>query len=259
MGTDPPADGGGGAVKGRKQTAVRPVLSRGWRVVRNLAAAGLLLLSVWAARGFPLPTDQLRFHWAQRADLAAHPVPMQLRAEIGREVYLLGADEKDALLFQEGGKELLRFPRQDGATLVPIPDLPPAEELWVGAVDVPEGTASARLEVTLSFWYAQEEGEGEWKIEWADTPVGEGAGTLQYWEKTYEGAGELREDGGVLFQIVPGEQAGALEEYALGWACDWDTYQAQPGGRFINCRMEAVFYDESGRALERAQLSTPEE
>ena len=113
-------------------------LGRRWRILRNLGITALLGVALWAGRGFPLPTAELRFEWAQRGALMADPAPLQ--GQVGSE--LVGANGRDIVVYSEGNWELRTFPRTPGPALVPLSD-------GVVAVDVPEGTASARLEVTV--------------------------------------------------------------------------------------------------------------
>ena len=121
-----------------------PGLGRRWRILRNLGITALLGVALWASRGFPLPTAELRFEWAQRGALMADPAPLQ--GQVGSE--LVGANGRDIVVYSEGSWKIRTFPRTPGPALVPLSD-------GVVAVDVPEGTASARLVMTLSLYYEE--------------------------------------------------------------------------------------------------------
>ena len=83
----------------------------------------------------------------------------------------------------------------------------------------------------------------------------------QRWEKTYSAQGQPLEDGAFLFEVAAEEmdrESGSPEALVLGYADEWDLYWREPDSRAVDCAMEAVFYDEAGRELGRASLSTPE-
>ena len=216
-------------------------LGRRWRILRNLGITALLGVALWASRGFPLPTAELRFEWAQRGALMADPAPLQ--GQVGSE--LVGANERDIVVYSEGSWEIRTFPRTPGPALVPLSD-------GVVAVDVPEGTASARLEVTVMAdgWYVGAEEEGMRPF---PDPTGESE--ERWFGKTYSVEGELLENGATLFQLLSGDSY--TERNLLHYMGIWEYYTSEqlPYGPFA-CHMTAVFYDENGAELGRAELKT---
>ena len=120
-------------------------------------------------------------------------------------------------------------------------------------MDVPEGTASARLEAEVSCWYSKVPGGG-WELRATEH------GTA--WSKHYQAEGELLEEGGVLFRISPQGDTetddGAIEWLQLRHLSETDIYRLPKGERSVNVRLEAVFYGKEGGELGRAVLSTPE-
>ena len=53
-------------------------------------------------------------------------------------------------------------------------------------------------------------------------------------------------------------ESGSPEALILSHADEWALYWSGTDRRAVDCAMEAVFYDEAGRELGRASLSTPE-
>lgn len=165
------------------------------------------------------------------------------------------------ILWRDGGTDLEYWPRaEERATLVPVPESRLAQgELWVAAADVPEGTASARLELTVSCWYRRN--SDGWTIDSQVEQPG-GVSLTDRWEKTYSAQGRLLKDGAVLFHVAPEEENWEnqdIERLILSYAYEWDLYWAEQDRRAVDCRMEAVFYDRAGRELGRAQLATTEQ
>ena len=202
----------------------RKKLSHGAKLARNLSLCLLLGVLVWGLLGFSAPTVRGRFRLAEGANWAGP------RAE-------------------------------EGATLVPRPGpWLDREEVWVVAADVPEGTASARLELTVRCWYRRD-GDG-WSFDnQAELPWG-GPPLTERWEKTYSAQGQLLEDGAVLFRVAAEEkmwEVQNLEKAILDSACQWKIYWMEQDQRDVDCHMEAVFYDRADRELGRAQLATTEQ
>lgn len=71
--------------------------------------------------------------------------------------------------------------------------------------DVPEGTAAAGLELTVGCWY-QKNGTSGWSFSSQPEQPGDLPPLTQQWEKTYSAAGELLQDGAVLFHIAVEEE-----------------------------------------------------
>lgn len=251
-----------------------PRLSRGWRTVRNLLLTLAVLIFLWGESGCPIPNARLNFRRMELANMAG---PSDIRGVFldggwDRAWQTVGVREDQVVLLEswnwtESGSIMSFWPRRpEGATLVPMPGYGSEfeEERDIIAVDVPEGTASARLELRVSCWY-----QGEL---WQYVPISlrledfdPGKGAPKRWDKTYTVEGELLKDGGVLFRVVSGDEGmdpanniAGLERIALDQIARWETYQREERYRPINCRMEAVFYDNNGGELGRTALSTPE-
>lgn len=230
-----------------------PGLGRRWRILRNLGITALLGVALWAGRGFPLPTAELRFEWAQRGALMADPAPLQ--GQVGSE--LVGANGRDIVVYSEGSWKIRTFPRTPGPALVPLSD-------GVVAVDVPEGTASARLVMTLSLYYEELPGGNMYERGYRYSGVREGEdwyGEPQLLERTYEIQGEQMAAGGVLFPIVRPERGDSTQEFIertmLDNLSDWDYDRGLDRWKeMVNGHMTAVFCDESGAELGRAELET---
>lgn len=236
-----------------KQRTERPGLSRGWRVARNLGVVALLLAAWLGYRYVARPPAAQCFQWAQRGALMADPVPLQGEIEVEFDRYLVGAEEQNILIYREGDWELQRFPRAPGPALVPLPVPFHRTDAWIVAVDVPEGTASARLELTAmeEGWY---EGAKEEGLSAFPDPAGD-SGTL-WFGKTYSVEGELLADGAILFSVRSG--GSYAEQNLLLYTGIWEHYTSDhlPYGTPFACHMEATFYGEDGEALGRAALST---
>lgn len=232
----------------------RPRLSRGWRTVRNLAAVLICLCVLWARAGYPLPTAELEFRRLERQNLLP---PSELQGVFRREnQWVVVGLREDGVLFSED-RALDRWPRSGaGAALVPIGRWV-WTELDVMAVDVPQGTASARLDMALDCWYYLR-GDG-----WSAS--GEKGGTLgenmdgwKRWAKDFHIEGELLKEGGILFR-VPVEDHESMEYELLRLLAKQNTYRQSAKVRGLNCHMQAVFYGQDGRELGRAALSTLED
>ena len=121
------------------------------------------------------------------------------------------------------------------------------------AVDVPEGTAAAELSMNITCHYWQMNNS----LNMSAVPK---KSCPDYFDRTYVVPGELLEDGGVLFHVTPqdeeGTQAYKLEVALIGRAYEWLSYQQKMEANAINCAMEAVFYDDAGQELGRAELKT---
>ena len=127
-------------------------------------------------------------------------------------------------------------------------------------------TASARLELSLSCWYAvrasalpEDPGRLETSAA-AEGGVWRPGEEPAFWTKTYTLEGEPLEPGAFAFWLTP-EGTDPVEERALGAACTWSLYwweryrgdfsSSQP----VRCTAVAVFYDREGNELARAELT----
>ena len=235
-------------------------LPHGAKLARNLFLILILGVLVWGLTGFSAPTVRGRFRMAEQANWAG-PSDIQGVFESRYDRWVVASCQDQVILWRDGGTSLEYWPRaEEGTTLVPVPESRLAQgELWVAAADVPEGTASAQLELTVSCWYRRN-ADG-WTIDSQVEQPG-GVSLTDRWEKTYSAQGRLLEDGAVLFHVAPEEENWEnqdIERLILSYAYEWDLYWAEQDRRAVDCRMEAVFYDEAGRELGRAQLATTEQ
>lgn len=191
----------------------------------------------------------------------ASPVPLQGVIEVGGSRFLVGADDRNILISQHRDWEIFAFSRDPGPALAPLPGSISWDAAWIVAVDVPEGTASSRLELTASVYYAVGSG-----IEYSGTPddLWRYEAPSQHWERSYEVEGQMLEDGGIVFYLPPTmEKKGAFQEWeleraVLGRLGEWNNYREGTGSAHdVNCHMEATFYGEDGDELGRTTLSTP--
>lgn len=232
----------------------RPRLSRGWRTVRNLAVTLICLYVLWAWAGYPLPTAELEFRRLERQSLLP-PSELQGVFRLENQWVVVGLRE-DSVLFLEGGA-LDRWPRsEEGAALVPI-GRRVQKELAVMAVDIPQGTVSARLDMALDCWYYPR--SDGWSASGKQGGVlGEDMDSWKFWAEEFHIEGEPLREGGVLFR-VPVKDDEILEGDLIRLLASQNTYRQSPAVRGTNCRMEAVFYGQDGRELGRAALSTLED
>lgn len=242
-------------MRGRKK------LSHGAKLARNLSLCLLLGVLVWGLLGFSAPTVRGRFRLAEGANWAG-PADIQGIFEADYGPCVVACCEDQVILWQDGRASPDYWPRaEEGATLVPRPGpREHREEVWVVAADVPEGTASARLELTVRCWYRRD--DVGWSFDnQAEQPGGRPPLT-ERWEKTYSAQGQLLEDGAVLFRVAAEEEMWEvqnLEKAILDSACQWKIYWMEQDQRDVDCHMEAVFYDRADRELGRAQLDTTEQ
>lgn len=238
-----------------------PRLSRGGKILRNLGAAVLLAVLAWGFTEFRLLDPYLDFRRAERANWAG-PSEIQGVFQTKYDRWAVGTCGDQVLLQIDHDRGFSYWPRKEAeTTLVPVPDRRMGQgDIWVAAVDVPEGTAAARLGLTVSFWYSVLREKDAVHIQYsAGREMGEWKfGAPTQWKKTYDIPGELLKDGGVVFHAAPEDEEDDVEQSALSDTCDWQIwYTADRDWRPINCAMEAVFYDEAGGELGRAALRTP--
>lgn len=229
-------------------------VSRGKKLAVNLALCAFLLALIWSRFGYPLPTAELEFRRLERTHLLP---PSELQGVFRREnQWVVVGLREDGVLFSED-RALDRWPRSGaGAALVPIGRWV-WTELTVMAVDVPQGTASARLDMALDCWYYLRGGGWSASGEKGGA-LGENMDDWKRWAKDFHIEGELLKEGGILFR-VPVEDHESMEYELLRLLAKQNTYRQSAKVRGLNCHMEAVFYGQDGRELGRAALSTPEE
>ena len=246
----------------------RPRLGRGWRTVRNLAMVLVCLYGLWAWADYPLPMAKMEFRRLERQNLLP-PSEIQgvFQGIYQNRMTVYGVLEDQVVMghHRAGSGYLEYWPREEtGPTLFPAAEhFPSSDELLIAAADVPAGTASARLDMSLDCWAASEHGgctsisalEGGYprddSLNWTR------------WARDYQAEGELLREGGVLFRVMAQEKAeygdGFIEKSLFTSLTRWNTYRQSAKLRGFNCHMEAVFYGQDGRELGRAALSSPEE
>lgn len=240
-----------------------PRLSRGGKVLRNLGTAVLLAVLTWGFTEFRLLDPYLDFRRTERANWVG-PSEIQGVFQTKYDRWAVGTCGDQVLLQVDHDTGFSYWPRKETeTTLVPVPDRRMGQgDVWVVAVDVPEGTSAARLELTVSLWYTILREEDATHIQYSasrEIPGGEWKfGAPIQWKRTYQVPGERLKDGGVVFHVSVKDEEDDVEQSALSGASDWQVwYTAGRDWRPIDCAMEAVFYDETGGELGRAALSIP--
>ena len=239
-----------------------------WRTVRNLlcallAGAALLLL---AAGGPPVSREEA-FRRLQREQFFRPYAQYQGAVTVGDRDWGVGLTDRWLLLGDMEYGHLYPWRRQgNGAVAAPVD----CQDRETGAVcflaaGAPEGTASARLELSLSCWYAVRasalpEDPGRLEIfAAAEGGVWRPGEEPAFWTKTYTLEGEPLEPGAFAFWLTP-EGTDPVEERALGAACTWrlywwEEYRENPDLQPVRCTAVAVFYDRAGNELGRAELT----
>ena len=237
----------------------RGKLGRRGRIFRNFLLAGVLGALIWTCAGWPVPAWWELRRLEREAFLSPHS---QFQGSIqdswGDEV-LIGLTPR--WLGMGSPAEFRLWPREgDGPVLAPIPEWATAgREICVVAAGAPQGTASARLTLEVSHWYASFGGSSSYSSQredilrgwpWPDSPP-------EYRSETVTLEGEPMEEG--AFQFVLGEEEmRGTGDYIWRHVEEWGLYQGYYQISPINCRLTAVFYDESGRELDRAELQNAE-
>ena len=174
-----------------------------------------------------------------------------------------GVLEDRVVVGYESYGQLEYWPREgSGPTLFPAAEFFPSPvELLFAAADVPEGTASARLDMSLDCWAASNHGGGTSISALEGGYPRDDSLNWTRWARDYQTEGELLREGGVLFRVPRGDEEGAVSiEQELFFLLTRQSNYRQPAKlRGGNCHMEAVFYGQDGRELGRASLSSPEE
>ena len=236
-------------------------MSHGARLARNLGLLLFLGIFLWGLLEFPSPTLRGGFHRVERANWAG-PSNIQGIFESRYDRWLVATCQDRVIFWKEDQPGLEYWPRAEtGPTLVPAPESRMAEgEVWVAAVDVPEGTVSARLELTTACWYRNR--TNGWTFSAQAEQPGDMPPLTDRWERSYTAEGRPLEDGAFLFYLAAEEERWESEnpeQLILSWAYEWELYWREREQRAIDCSMEAVFYDENGRELGRTVLATTEE
>ena len=241
--------------------ARRPRLSRGKQTARNLLLALLMGVILWGLHDFPIPSDRLAFRRAEAANWVG-PSEIQGSLSAARGEWTLGVYQDWVLLLRNGGGVFEYWPRAETApTLCPIPDSSVLDgEAGIAAVEVPPGTASARLEVEADCWWAPTPGGGKILRAYPEEdPELWAGGKPERWTLSRQVEGRRISDRLYRFLVLPAE----VDQNGLDWRVvsalyEWHTYTQPPEKRDVNCTLEAVFYDQNGVELGRASLASSE-
>ena len=163
------------------------------RCIRNLVLSALLLLLIWTAAGYPLPASLAMGRLEDRYLLEHARRVLEIDGTMGGDSdMVVGVTDRHVHTFRLDRESLTVWERRGTEpTLVPLPDrtryqqkggsyLAPA----LVAVDAPEGAASAR--VTMELTYLGEINGVD--IDWSDTYVveGEQMGVCWFFQLTYK-------------------------------------------------------------------------
>lgn len=235
----------------------RGKLGRRGRIFRNFLLAGVLGALIWACAGWPVPAWWELRRLEREAFLSPHS---QFQGSIqdswGDEV-LIGLTPR--WLVMGSPEEFRLWPREgDGPVLAPVPEeFTLRGGIRVVAAGAPQGTASARLTVEVSHWYASFGGRSSYSSQREDILDGWPDSSPEYRAQTVTLEGEPMEEG--AFQFVLGEEEmRGTGDYIWRHVEEWGLYQGYYQISPINCRLTAVFYDESGRELDRVELQNAE-
>lgn len=232
-------------------------LNRQGRIFRNFLLAGVLGALIWACAGWPVPARWELRRLEREILLSPHS---QFQGSIqdseGEEV-LVGLTPR--WLVMGGSGSLYLWPREgDGPVLAPVPGVfGLLGGTRVVAADTPQGTASAQLTLEVSHWYASFGGRSSYSSQREDILASWPDSSPEYRSETVTLEGEPMEEG--AFQFVLGEEEmRGTGDYIWRHVEEWGLYQGYYQISPINCRMTAVFYDESGQELDRAELQNAE-
>lgn len=232
-------------------------LSRQGRIFRNFLLAGVLGALIWACAGWPVPARWELRRLEREILLSPHS---QFQGSIqdseGEEV-LVGLTPR--WLVMGGSGSLYLWPREgDGPVLAPVPGVfGLLGGTRVVAADTPQGTASAQLTLEVSYWYASFGGSSSYSSQREDILRSWPESSTEYRARTVTLEGEALEEG--AFQFVLGEEEmQGTGDFIWSYVADWGLYHGYHWIPPINCRMTAVFYDESGQELDRVELQNAE-
>lgn len=228
-------------------------LSRQGRIFRNFLLAGVLGALIWACAGWPVPARWELRRLEREALLSPHS-QFQGSVQVGRREWLVGLTPRWLVMGRQN--EFCLWPREgDGPVLAPVPEqVISTGGIRIVAADAPEGTTSAQLTLEISYWYASFGGSSSYSSQREDILDGWPDSSPEYRAQTVTLEGEPMEEGAFLFvpeleeRLVPGRE----------FVADWGLYHGFHWIPPINCRMTAVFYDEAGRELDRAELQNAE-
>ena len=235
----------------------RGKLGRRGRIFRNFLLAGVLGALIWTCAGWPVPARWELRRLEREAFLSPHS---QFQGSIqdswGDEV-LIGLTPR--WLVMGSPEEFRLWPREgDGPVLAPVPEeFTLRGGIRVVAAGAPQGTASAQLTLEVSHWYASFGGRSSYSSQREDILASWPDSSPEYRSETVTLEGEPMEEG--AFQFVLGEEEmRGTGDYIWRHVEEWGLYQGYYQISPINCRLTAVFYDESGRELDRVELQNAE-
>ena len=231
----------------------RGKLGRRGRIFRNFLLAGVLGALIWTCAGWPVPARWELRRLEREAFLSPHS-QFQGSVQVDQREWLVGLTPRWLVMGRQN--EFRLWPREgDGPVLAPIPEWATAgREICVVAADTPQGTVSARLTLEVSYWYASFGGSSSYSSQREDILDSWPDSSPEYRSETVTLEGESMEEGAFQFvtelekRRVPGRE----------FVADWGLYHGFHWIPPINCRMTAVFYDESGRELDRVELQNAE-
>ena len=231
----------------------RGKLGRRGRIFRNFLLAGVLGALIWACAGWPVPARWELRRLEREAFLSPHS-QFQGSVQVDQREWLVGLTPRWLVMGRQN--EFRLWPREgDGPVLAPIPEWATAgREICVVAAGAPQGTASAQLTLEVSYWYASFGGNSSYSSLREDILDSWPDSSPEYRSETVTLEGESMEEGAFQFvtelekRRVPGRE----------FVADWGLYHGFHWIPPINCRMTVVFYDESGRELDRAELQNAE-
>mgnify|MGYP005773907695 FL=1 len=236
----------------------RGKLGRRGRIFRNFLLAGVLGALIWTCAGWPVPARWELRRLEREAFLSPHS-QFQGSVQVDQREWLVGLTPRWLVMGRQN--EFRLWPREgDGPVLAPVPEeFTLRGGIRVVAAGAPQGTASARLTLEVSHWYASFGGSSSYSSQredilrswpWPDS-------SPEYRSETVTLEGEPMEEG--AFQFVLGEEEmRGTGDYIWRHVEEWGLYQGYYQISPINCRMTAVFYDESGQELDRAELQNAE-
>ena len=235
----------------------RGKLGRRGRIFRNFLLAGVLGALIWTCAGWPVPARWELRRLEREAFLSPNS---QFQGSIqdswGDEV-LIGLTPR--WLVMGSPEEFRLWPREgDGPVLAPVPEeFTLRGGIRVVAAGAPQGTASARLTVEVSHWYASFGGRSSYSSQREDILRSWPESSTEYRARTVTLEGKALEEG--AFQFVLGEEKmQGTGDFIWSYVADWSLYHGYHWIPPINCRLTAVFYDESGQELDRVELQNAE-
>ena len=234
----------------------RGKLGRRGQILRNFLLAGVLGAVIWTCAGWPVPARWELRRLEREALLSPHS-QFQGSVQVGRREWLVGLTSRWLVMGRQN--EFCLWPREgDGPVLAPVPEqVISTEGIRIVAADAPEGTTSAQLTLEISYWYASFGGSSSYSSQREDILRSWPESSTEYRARTVTLEGEALEEG--AFQFVLGEEKmQGTGDFIWSYVADWGLYHGYHWIPPINCRMTAVFYDESGQELDRVELQNAE-